>query len=157
MADLCCEYQFGDLILNDEEADDRLVIGENGIQGLDGAPIRSQIDPRGQADGGIVHTKRFGPRRITFSGPVDIRSVENRQTDAYRSALMDLQLFVIAELESFLNDETDLIWTPSGGTPTFLTCTYGFEGGEIVFSGPMHDCEWTFGLVSEDSDIWITT
>lgn len=158
MADTCCEYEFGELTVNADDVmngdGDGLVLDqEGGVTGLDGAPIRSQVDPRGQTDGGIVHTKHFGPRTIVFKGVVKIGSVENRQSEEYRDALMAVEAATIAALEAELNTESPLTWTPSGLGPHTIDASYGTEGGEIQFSGPMLDPEFTFTLIASDPTI----
>lgn len=161
MADLCCTYTFGSLTLNPAQVGEEPAAGlyldeEDGITGLDGAPIRAQIDPKGQADGGIVHTKRQGARIITFKGFVltseDTR--DHRDTEEYREELMNIQDTAIAALVAQLNTETNLAWTPAndpGGRT--LSCTYGNEGGHIQFGGSMRDPTFTFVLVADDPNI----
>lgn len=155
MADLCCEYTYAGLTINDAtEGVDRLVVDANGeITGLDGAPIRSQIDPRGRTDGGIVHTKLFAARIVVFKGYAEVQSVENRLTAEYREAMMALQSSVIAALEAQLNTESPLVWTPAGLTTHTLQASYGIVGGEIQFSGLMIDADFTFTLVASDPTI----
>jgi len=155
VADQCCEYTYVGLTINDEtEGTDRLALDESGgVTGLDGAPIRAQIDPKGQIDGSIVHPKLFAGRIIVFKGVVDIRTVEDRMTAAYRAALMTFEAAVISALEGTLNTESALAWTPSGGSAQSINASYGIEGGEIVFSGSMIDPEFTFTLIASDPEI----
>jgi hypothetical protein len=129
------------------------VLDEDGVTGLDGAPIRSQIDPRGQISGGIVHNKFFGPRIITFKGFVNIQSVPVAQTATYFAAVNAVEAAVIAALEAALNSASNLAWTPTGQSAKTLSCTYGTVGGEIAFGGTMLQKTWTFQLVAEDPDI----
>jgi hypothetical protein len=155
MADSCCPYSFNGVVLNDSTPDvDRLVLGEDGVTGLDGAPIRAEIDDEGQGDGGIVHLpKFFGARIITFKGFVDIRSVAKGMNDPYFTALNTVEAAVIAALEGALNTPSALTWTPTGLSGKSITCTYGNTGGEITFSGPMLAKEFEFTLVAEDPTI----
>lgn len=155
MADLCCQYDYAGIQINDTtESTDRLVIDQRGsIVGLDGAPIRSQVDPRGQTHGGIVHPKLFAARIVTFTGWVDIRTVVDRQTAEYREALMTLQAAVIAALEAQLNTPATLAWTPEGQGAKSLSASYGTPGGEIKFEGPMIDCSFSFSLIAADPTI----
>jgi hypothetical protein len=148
MADLCTVYTFGALTLNPSSGDG-LFIGEGGIQGLDGRPIRAQVDNKGVTDGGIVHPKFFGPRAIRFGGPMKIESVARKPTVGFFAAVNAVEAATIAALEALLNTPTALSWTPFGGTPESLTCTYGIEGGEIQFGGSMMLKTWTFALVAE--------
>lgn len=154
MADLCCAYAFAGVILNDPTADvDRLVLGEDGVVGLDGAPIRSEIDDQGQSDGGIVHPKFFGPRIITFKGFCNIQSVPLERGTAYDTALNNLEAAVIAALEGVLNTPTTLSWTPTGGSGKSISCTYGNTGGEIQFGGSHMEKTFQFNLVAADPTI----
>jgi len=153
--DACCEYVYSDITINDETAEtDRLVLdADGGVTGLDGAPIRAQIDPKGQADGGIVHTKHLGPRIIVFKGFFDIHSVENRQTPEWREAVEQLRSDTLSSLEAQLNSEDDLEWTPAGLSAHSIACTYGIEGGEFRVEGDALDPTWTFTLVAADPAI----
>lgn len=157
MADYCTEYTYSSITINNDTAGaDRLMIGEEGeIDGLDGAPIRAEIDDQGQSDGGIVHPKFFAARVIIFSGEVHIQSVAFEDTLAYISAINTLESGVISALEAQLNSATTLAWTPTGGSGKSISCTYGIQGGEIKFSGPMlpGQRKFTFTLVAADPAI----
>jgi hypothetical protein len=129
---------------------------ENGeITGLDGAPVRSQVDPRGQINGGIVHPKFLGARIITFSGEVHIQSVTDAFTSAYVAAINTLEATVVSALEGILNSSSSLSWTPTGLSARSISVTYGVPGQEIQFSGPMLPGErkFTFGLVAANPAI----
>jgi hypothetical protein len=154
MSDTCCTYTVAGITINASSGDTLNTDFEEGvISGLDGAPIRKQIDPRGQTDGGIVHPAFFGPRVITFAGKVLIRSNNDPGSTLWNTAVNNLELSVVTALESFLNSTTTLSWTPTGGSPRSLTVTYGTEGGEIQFSGNMLDRNFTFTLVAENPTI----
>ena len=114
MADVCCEYTIAGLTLNNDTGD-TLMLGGDGIQGLDGAPVRSQVDPRGQISGGIVHTKFLAARIITFSGEVLIRSTSPEDTTAYITAINAVEAATVSALEGILNTPSSLAWTPTGG------------------------------------------
>lgn len=151
MADLCCQYTLGSIKINDTTAGaNRLLTSfENGhILGLDGAPIRSQVDPKGQTDGGIVHPKFFGPRIITFQGEVQIQSVlwAGGSDAAYLTAMNTLEASVISALEGIRNSATSLSWTPTGLSARSISVTYGVPGQEIQFDGPMVPGERTFSF-----------
>lgn len=149
MADLCCAYTIGGGTLNPTDADG-LYIGENGVRGLDGRPIRATVDKRGVTDGGIVHPKFWGPRTIVFSGPVGIKSVAIKPNDAYFDAVMAVEVAWIALLEAIRDTPSALAWTPHGPAGAqSLTVTYGVEGGEINFSGSMMAKTFQFALVAE--------
>lgn len=143
--------------VNDTTADaDRLMIGDDGqIVGLDGRPIRAEIDDQGQSDGGIVHPKFWAARIIVFSGEIHIQTVEFEDTVAYITAINVLEAAVISALEAQLNSASALTWTPTGGSGKTISCTYGTGGGEIQFSGAMLPGErkFTFTLVAADPTI----
>jgi hypothetical protein len=152
VADLCCVYSFAGISINADGVD-ALVLGENGVTGLDGAPIRSEIDDQGQSSGGIVHPKLFGARIITFTGFVAIRSVVIERGTPYFTAVNTLEAAVISALEGVLNTPTTLSWTPTGLSGRSISCTYGNQGGEIQFGGSMMEPTFTFTLVAADPTI----
>lgn len=157
MADYCCQYNYAGIEINDTTASaDHLMIGDDGeITGLDGAPIRAEIDDQGQSDGGIVHSKFYAARIITFSGEILIQSVEFDDRTAYLTAINNLEAAVISALQGQLNSAASLTWTPTGGSAKSISCTYGTQGGEIQFSGQMLPGErkFTFTLVAADPTI----
>lgn len=154
MADTCCVYTLGSLTINAATGNTLLVDFDEGeITGLDGAPIRGQIDPQGQSDGGIVHGKFFGPRIISFHGKVAIRTVDPGNTDAYVAAVNTVEASAISALESILNTPTTLSWTPTGGSAKSISVTYGTEGGEIQFFGNMLEPSFSFTLVAASPTI----
>jgi hypothetical protein len=122
---------------------------------LDGAPLRAEIDPQGQSDGGIVHPKLYGPRIITFQGETHIQSATFEDLTAYLTALNTLEAAVISALEGILNTPSSLAWTPTGLSARSISVTYGTEGGEIQFDGPPVPGErtFTFTLVAADPTI----
>ena len=149
MADLCCAYSIAGITINNPSAGaDRLMTSfENGaITGLDGAPIRSQVDPKGQTHGGIVHNKFFAARVITFAGEVHIQSVSDAQTAAYLTAINSLEAGVVSALEGILNTPSTLSWTPTGLGTRAISVTYGVPGQEVQFEGPMLPGERTFAF-----------
>lgn len=152
MADLCCTYHFAGLTINDPDIDG-LILGEDGIVGLDGRPIRSQVDPKGQTDGGIVHPKFYGPRIITFTGLLNIVTVTDRESTLYFAAQMVVEAAVISALESKLNTADNLTWTPTGGSGKSISCTYGTPDGEIKFAGTMLQKTWSFSLIAANPAI----
>lgn len=154
MADLCCAYNFAGIIINNPaDGADHLMLGEDGVTGLDGKPIRSEIDDEGQSDGGIVHPKLYGPRIITFKGFCAIQSVVVERSTAYATALNALEAAVISALEGVLNTPTALTWTPTGGSGKTISCTYGNTGGEIRFGGSHMEKTFEFTLVAADPTI----
>lgn len=154
MADLCCPYTYAGITINDTTEDiDRLVLGDNGVTGLDGAPIRAEIDDQGQSDGGIVHPKLWAARIIVFSGVCHVQSVPYENNAVYFAALNVLQAAVVTALEAQLNSATTLAWTPTGLTARSISCTYGNQNGEIQFAGEMMEPTFTFTLVAADPTI----
>jgi hypothetical protein len=155
MADYCCEYTFAGITINNDTGD-TLIIGDDGeIVGLDGAPLRSQVDPQGQSDGGIVHPKFFGPRVIAFAGEILIRSVQFEETVPYITAINTLEAAVIIALEGARNSASNLAWTPTGLSARTISCTYGTPGGEIQFSGMMQPGvrKFAFSLIAAEPTI----
>jgi hypothetical protein len=154
MADVCCEYSIAGLTLNNDTGD-TLMLGGDGAQGLDGAPVRSQVDPKGITSGGIVHTKFYGPRIITFSGEVLIRSTTVEDTTAYVTAINVLEAATVSALQGILNTPSNLTWTPTGGSGHTISVTYGVPGQEIQFTGNMLPGERTFSfsLIAADPTI----
>lgn len=154
MADLCCEYTFAGVVINnDTPGADRLILGADGIAGLDGAPIRSQVDNKGQTEGGIVHQKFLAARVIVFKGFCQVQSVEPAMNSAYYSALNVLEAAVVTALEGALNSASALTWTPTGGSGKTITCSYGVPGQEIQFGGTMLEKTFTFALIAADPTI----
>jgi hypothetical protein len=152
--DLCCEYPFPGFTINNEaEEVDALVLGENGIVGLDGAPIRRQVQPRGEASGGLVHGAFYAARVVQWSGKVLIQSVDWALTPEFLTAINTLQNTVKSGLASILNADYTLNWTETGQSPSSLVLRYGMPGGEIQFSGTMLDMIWRFTTVSSDPGI----
>ena len=150
MADLCCAYSIAGITINNPAAGaNRLMTSfENGaIIGLDGAPVRSQVDPKGQTHGGIVHPKFLGPRVITFEGEVHIQSVQwTSMSTSYLAAMNSLEAGVISALEGILNSSSTLSWTPTGLGARSISVTYGVPGEEVQFEGPMLPGQRTFSF-----------
>lgn len=155
MADTCCPYTIAGLTINAASGDCLLTDFEEGqILGLDGAPIRKQIDPQGQSEGGIVHPAFLGARIITFQGKVLIRSVaEGAPATIYASAVNAVEAAVTSALEGILNTPSALAWTPTGGSAKTISVTYGIPGGEFQPTGNMVDRRFSFTLVAADPTI----
>lgn len=150
MADLCAPYAIAGFTINNATAGvDRLMTSfSNGqITGLDGAPVRSQVDPFAGTSGSIVHTKLLGSRVITFAGEVHIQSVLwTSESTAFLTAMNTLEAAVITALEGILNTPSTLSWTPTGLSGRSISVTYGVPGSEVQFSGPMVPGERTFSF-----------
>lgn len=155
--DLCCEYPFPGFTINDEtDGVDSPVLVENGIVGLDGGPIRRQVDPRGVANGGLVHTAWFGPRLVAWRGKILIQSVDWALNAEYLAAVNTLMLTMTSGLEGIMNADYTLNWAPTGLGAHSLVLRYGMPGGEVQFSGTMLDLQWTFQTISADPAIEIS-
>ena len=111
--------------------------------------------PKGQTDGGIVHTKHFGPRVIVFKGRLVVREDIDPGSVDWREAVNDLEAATISALEAKLNTADTLSWTPQGSTAHSISCTYGVEGGEVSFGGNMLERTFTFTLVAADPTITV--
>lgn len=154
MADTCATYTLGSLTINNSSGNTLFLDFDEGqISGLDGAPIRRQIDPQGQSDGGIVHTALYGARIITFSGTILIRTADLTNKEDYVAAVNAVESAAISALESIRNSATTLSWTPTGGSGKSISVKYGVEGGEISFFGNMLDKRFSFSLVAENPTI----
>lgn len=155
--DRCCTYTYASLTFNGAETTDTMVIPDDasfGIFGLDGAPIRRQVDDNPQADGGDGHTAWLGARIITAKLRPFIGTTAGKPDDMfasdYWSKYMTLQDAVINALEGQLNSPTNLAWTPANGTPRSISCYYGMPGGEVRFGGDLANptCEFTLIAMS---------
>lgn len=154
MADTCCPYTLAGITINAAAGDCLHTDFEGGeISGLDGAPIRRQIDPQGRSDGGLQHPAYLGPRIITFSGKVLIRSQTGSNREDYAAAVNVVEAAAVAAFEGILDSDSTLAWTPSGGTPKSISVRYGVEGGELQFSGNMIDRSFTFSLYAANPAI----
>lgn len=155
--DLCCEYPFPGFTINDATPEiDCLVLGDNGVIGLDGGPIRRQVDPKGQADGGLLHPARFAARVVRWSGKVLVQSVTWQLDDDYLAAVNTLMQTVTQSLEGIMNSDYTLPWTPTGLSAHTLVLQYGMPGEEIQFGGTMLDLTWKFTTISADPTIEIS-
>lgn len=154
MADLACVYTLttpgGTIAFNDGDLktlDDLYWISE--IEGLDGAPIRSQVDNAPQAHGGIVHTAWKGPRQITMQGAIIVQSIPFGAACLPVRNEMEEDLRVA--LESIIQADGTLAWTPSGGSASSLTVRHNIQldyspQENYVIMG------FVFGLIAADPD-----
>lgn len=162
MADTCATFNFGSVVVNPDPTTDGLQTTDEGdVQGLDGAPITGQIDPKGAAagaSGSIVQNKALRGRVIVFTGFVHIGTEITEEggtpnVGAIRQKTVAVEKAVVAALEALLNTPTALTWTDAEGDSFSITATYGTEGGEITFSGPMLNRAYSFTLVTETPTI----
>lgn len=155
MADISVQYDLvtpgGTINFNDTGTDlfndygvDEYYITD--IQGLDGAPIRAPVDNRPQTHGGLVHPFFKGPRRITVEGALMIRST--RIGNAVRILRNQMEDDLFDALESILDVDGTLGWTPAGGSARLLTVRneipLEFRGIELK--------TFTFGLIAANPD-----
>lgn len=157
MADICATYTYAGVTINGDPASNALVIdldsADDGITGLDGAPIRRQVDPLASTNGGDSQEAWWGHRIITFSGLCQIGTVPVNDIASYRAALMTLQAAVIAALEAQRDSAATLAWTPANGGVHTISCKYGMPGGEIRFGGPLYKTKFSFTLLAENPTI----
>ncbi len=158
MADRCCTYTYAAVTVNGDPDTDTLVISDDegdGIEGLDGQPVRRQIDPVSNDDGGISQPAHFGERTIKFTGRVHIGTQPeknpHRDLAGYLGKLITLQKAIVAALEAQLNTATALAWTDSAGESHSIQAMYGVPGGEIAFGGTLEDPTFTFTLTTAEA------
>lgn len=113
MADLCDVYTLGtnDIVFNADTGDTWLI---QDLQGLDGAPIRREIEDNPQAPGKLLYPAFLDARIITFEGTLLIRSVEPEDIDGYAAAQQALDDTASAYSDSSINTDRTLAW--SGGS-----------------------------------------
>ena len=158
MADLCATYTFAGVTINGDETSDTLVIPHEGggITGLDGAPVRRQVDDVAADDGGDSQPAHLGARIITFTGEVHIGTQKDKSpvgNAAYQSALVALQKATVAALEAQVDSAATLAWTDATGASRSISCKYGMPGGEIQFGGTVEEPTFTFQLIAENPTI----
>ena len=149
--DRCAVYTYAGLTFNGAATTDTMVIPDDasfGISGLDGAPIRRQVDDNPQADGGDGHTAWFGARIIEFKLRPFIGTTTNPDDPLdpnYWSKYMTLQDAVKAALEAQLNSNSTLAWTQANGNAQSISAMYGMPGGHLRFGGDLKNptCEFT--------------
>jgi len=110
--------------------------------GLDMAPLRTPIDDKPQAHGGIVHNFWKGARHVTLSG---LLYVVSASTDSGVAAARNtLEDGLVAALESILQADGTLQFTPSGGSSRSLTVRCDVP---VTYSGGFVK-NFVFGLVA---------
>ena len=139
MADPCATYTFGSVTINGAEDTDTLITPSyDNIVGLDGAPVRRQVDPEAQTDGDLdLQASYFAGRVIVFSGIVHIGTLpsQNPPMATFLSKVITLQKAVVAACEAQLTSATSLAWTDSAGAARSISCKYGLPGQVIQFGG----------------------
>ena len=155
MADLSVPYVLttpgGTITFNSTGTDDFNSYGSNEYyitdgQGLDGSPIRAPIDNAPQADGGLVHNFWKGPRHIVIEGALIIRSTH--VMNSIRALRNTMEEDLLDALESILQADGTLAWTPAGMSARSLTVRYEVP---LEFSG-VELKTFVFGLVAANPD-----
>lgn len=149
MANICDIYHLAGLTFNDTSGDTYITTD---IQGLDGAPIRSEVDDKPQTDGGIMFPAFLGPRHVTFEGFIGIRSQEFGTNKAAYIAVMDyMEEAMIDALESIrpttypVSGAGTLYWTGHSLTV--------YHDSPVLFRGDQFAKRFVFGLVAPDPTI----
>jgi hypothetical protein len=141
MADICATYTYAGITINGPKDTDTLVTPTfNDIVGLDGKPIRRQIDPASQDNGDLdLQGAFFAGRVIVFSGSVHIGTLSGgtpaTNKTEYIQKLVALQKAVVAALEAQLTSAATLAWTDATSAARSISCMYGLPGQEIKFGG----------------------
>lgn len=154
VADLSCEYTLttggGTITFNDGTLGDGLdKYWLTAINGLDGPAIRAPVDLVPFGDGGIIHTFRKGPRRVTFDGMLLIQS-SNSQADCQRLR-NDLAVDLEDALASIIATSGTLAWTPAGQSGQSLS-VFNEIGLSIQYSDNYAVANFSFGLISAAAD-----
>lgn len=154
MADVSCEYLLstggGNITFNDGtlgDGTDKYWL--SAINGLDGPSIRAPVDLVPFGDGGIIHTFRKGPRRVTFDGMLLIES-SNSQADCQRLR-NDLAADLEDALDAILDSAGTLSWTPAGQSAQSLS-VFNEIGLAINYSDNYAVATFSFGLISAAAD-----
>lgn len=143
MADICAVYTVAGLTFNATSGDTYITTD---IQGLDGAPIRAEIDDKPQADGGLVFPLLLGARHVTFEGFIGVRT-ENFGFDkaGYIAVINAFEAALIAGLESIRLSPGTLAWDSNS-----LSVYYD---SPVLFRGDQFAKRFIFGLVAPDPTI----
>lgn len=119
------------------------------IEGLDGAPRRSPVDPVPLGDGGLVHDIWKGPRPFTVDGVILVQSAPFG--DACRTIRNEMEVDLEDALDSILTADGTWSWTPIGEGARSLTVR---NNQEVNFR---HTEEYAllgfnFGLIAANPD-----
>lgn len=119
------------------------------IRGLDSPSIRAPIDDAPQAHGAIIHNFWKGARHVGFEGVLLVQSVPTGS--ACQAALNVMEAALRAALESILQTNGTLTWTPLGEGGNSLSVRYEVPL-EINPSDNYATRSFTFGLVAGSPD-----
>ena len=151
MADISAQFTLatgvGSIVFNDDSAD-QFYLTET--TGLEGAPIRSPVDPVPFGDGGLIHDFWLGPREMTFEGVFLITStrVQNSILTIRNTMEEDLRI----ALDSLLRANGTLTWTPLGEAQRAIVVRHNMRLecrhlDNYLLRG------FTFGLIAADPDL----
>jgi hypothetical protein len=119
------------------------------IHGLDGPVIRAPVDLVPFGDGGILHTFRLGPRRVTFDGILWVESSRlESECQQLRNALAD---DLKSALASIVTASGTLAWTPEGEAAQTLT-VFNEVGVDMPYSDDYRKQNFSFGLISASAN-----
>lgn len=120
------------------------------IAGLNGAPIRTPMDNAPQAHGGLVYNFWKGPRHVGLEGFIIVRSVPFNSAEC-QEVLNGMEDDLTDALESILQADGTLSWTPAGGSGRSLSvrCEIPFDPQPAENYAVR---TFTVGLVAADPD-----
>lgn len=118
------------------------------IRGLDSPSLRTPVDDAPQAHGAIIHNFWKGARHVGFEGELFVQSVSK---SACQPVLNGMESALRAALESILQVDGTLTWTPSGGGAESLLVRYEI-GLEISPNNDYATRSFTFGLIAGSPD-----
>jgi hypothetical protein len=93
------------------------------VNGLDGPTIRTVFDDVPYGDGGLIHKFWKGPRHVIIEGALVVQSVPFGNTQC-QEILNGMEAALNAALDSILQTDGTLAWTPTGGNPSSLAVRY---------------------------------
>lgn len=120
------------------------------INGLDGPTIRTSIDDVPFGHGGLLHKFWKGPRHPVLEGNLVVQSVPFGNSQC-QEILNGMEAALNAALDSILQTDGTLSWTPTGGAPQSLPVRYEVQ----VDIQPQENYalrSFNFGLVSSAPD-----
>lgn len=118
------------------------------IRGLDSPSLRTPVDDAPQAHGAIIHNFWKGARHVGFEGELFVQSVPQ---SACQSVLNTMEAALRAALESILQVDGTLAWTPTGGSGESLNVRYEVPL-EITPNNDYATRTFTFGLIAGSPD-----